>query len=91
MKTPKELIKSSQIEKIEGKPYTHILNSNGIIRFNASQFDMVRLGIGLYGVCSNPETQNKLLPASTLKSKISQMFYTYQPTIRHKEKLPEQL
>lgn len=51
----------------------HILNSNGIIRFNDAQFDMVRLGIGLYGVCADSETQDKLLPASTLKSKIAQI------------------
>jgi len=51
----------------------HILNTNGIIRFNNAQFDMVRLGIGLYGVSSDIETQAKLLPASTLKSKISQL------------------
>lgn len=51
----------------------HILNSNGIIRFNDAQFDMVRLGIGLYGVSSESESQKKLLPASTLKSKIAQI------------------
>jgi alanine racemase len=51
----------------------HILNSNGIIRFNDSQFNMVRLGIGLYGVSSDSETQSKLFPASTLRSKISQI------------------
>ena len=51
----------------------HILNSNGIIRFNEAQLDMVRLGIGLYGVSSDLETQKKLLPASTLKSKIAQI------------------
>lgn len=51
----------------------HILNSNGIIRFNDAQFDMVRLGIGLYGVSSDATTQQKLLPASTLKSKIAQI------------------
>jgi len=51
----------------------HILNSNGIIRFNESQMDMVRLGIGLYGVCSDGNVQEKLLPASTLKSKIAQI------------------
>ena len=51
----------------------HILNSNGIIRFNNAQFNMVRLGIGLYGVCSDVESQKKLLPASTLRSKISQI------------------
>ena len=53
----------------------HILNSSGIIRFNNAQFDMVRLGIGLYGISSNQETQRNLLPASTLKSKISQIKY----------------
>jgi Alr-MurF fusion protein len=53
----------------------HILNSNGIIRFNTAQFDLVRLGIGLYGVSSDQATQDKLLPASTLKSKISQIKY----------------
>lgn len=47
----------------------HILNSNGIIRFNANQLDMVRLGIGLYGEADN----KKLHPVSTLKSKIAQI------------------
>lgn len=51
----------------------HILNSNGIIRFNAEQMDMVRLGIGFYGVSSDEKTQKELLPASTLKSKIAQL------------------
>lgn len=53
----------------------HILNSNGIIRFSDAQFEMVRLGIGLYGVCSDVATQKKLFPASTLKSKIAQIKY----------------
>lgn len=51
----------------------HILNSNGIINFNAAQFNMVRLGIGLYGVCSDPSVQKQLKPVSTLKSKIAQI------------------
>jgi len=51
----------------------HILNSNGIVRFNTAQMDMVRLGIGLYGISSDEKTQEKLLPASTLKSKIAQI------------------
>ena len=51
----------------------HLLNSNGILNFNDSQFDMVRLGIGLYGVCSDIETQKQLKPASSLKSKIAQI------------------
>jgi alanine racemase len=51
----------------------HILNTNGIINFNEAQFNMVRLGIGLYGVCSDNKTQKHLKSASTLKSKIAQI------------------
>ena len=35
----------------------HILNTNGIARFPEAQFDMVRLGIGLYGVTADVSTQ----------------------------------
>ncbi len=51
----------------------HILNSNGIINFNDAQMEMVRLGIGLYGVSSDHESQKQLKSASTLKSKIAQI------------------
>jgi len=54
----------------------HILNSRGIIRFPEAQFEMVRLGIGLYGVdtalSSEKDTIN-LENVSTLKSIISQI------------------
>lgn len=51
----------------------HVLNSNGIINFPEKQFDMVRLGIGLYGVCQDELTQSKLETVSTLKTKISHL------------------
>lgn len=51
----------------------HILNSAGISRFPDAQFDMVRLGIGLYGVSSSPEENEQLENVSTLKSTISQI------------------
>ena len=35
------------------KPLRHVLNSSGILRHPEFQFDMVRLGIGLYGVDSS--------------------------------------
>ena len=38
----------------------HILNSAGIVRFPEAQFDMIRLGIGLYGVGASDEEQKKL-------------------------------
>lgn len=51
----------------------HILNSTGITRHTKSQFDMVRLGIGLYGLDGSGKLQNKLIPVSTLKTTISQI------------------
>lgn len=52
-------------------PIRHILNTGGIERYPSAQFDMVRLGIGLYGISSTQ--QDKLLPVSTLKSRIIQV------------------
>jgi len=49
----------------------HILNSAGIERFTNSQYEMVRLGIGLYGISALPE--NKLMNISTLKTTILQI------------------
>lgn len=49
----------------------HALNSSGILRFPEAQMDMVRLGLGLYGV--NELCQNELEPIGSLKSKISQI------------------
>lgn len=51
----------------------HISNSAGIARFKESHFDMVRLGIGLYGISSNEYEQKQLQNVSTLKSSISQI------------------
>ncbi|HPS63489.1 MAG TPA: alanine racemase C-terminal domain-containing protein, partial [Bacteroidales bacterium] len=51
----------------------HILNSAGITRFPEARFDMVRLGIGLYGVGSSPAEQAMLRNVSTLKSVITQI------------------
>ncbi len=51
----------------------HILNSSGISRFPDAQFEMVRLGIGLYGIGANASEQSQLLNVSTLKTSISQI------------------
>jgi alanine racemase len=50
----------------------HILNSSGIERFPDAQFDMVRLGIGLYGVGSG-SNNNFLEHVGTLSSAIVQI------------------
>lgn len=51
----------------------HILNSSGIVRFKNAQFDMVRLGIGLYGVSSTHIEKNELQNVCSLKTTISQI------------------
>jgi alanine racemase len=51
----------------------HLLNSSGVLRFSEYQLDMVRLGIGLYGVGVSEEMQQHLEVASTLKTVISQI------------------
>ena len=53
------------------KPLYHILNSAGIERFPQYQFDMVRLGIGIYGVSALPDV--KLSPVASFKCKILQI------------------
>ena len=53
------------------RPMYHILNSAGIERFPEYQFDMVRLGIGIYGVSALPGV--KLSPAASFKCKILQI------------------
>jgi alanine racemase len=49
------------------------LNTSGISNFPKAQYDMVRLGIGLYGISNDPEEQPLLENVGTLKSIISQI------------------
>ncbi len=51
----------------------HILNSSGIINYPQYQFDMVRLGIGFYGICPNSKIQDQLQNISSLRTIISQI------------------
>jgi len=55
------------------RPKRHILNSSGILRFSQYQFEMVRLGIGLYGIDGSKIVQNQLKVVNTLKATISQI------------------
>ena len=58
-------------ESIGYRPMYHILNSAGIERFPQYQFDMVRLGIGIYGVSAIPG--NELAPVASFKCKVLQV------------------
>ena len=51
----------------------HILNSSGITRFPEAQMDMVRLGIGLYGIAPEDAVQAQLRQVSRLVTRISQI------------------
>jgi alanine racemase len=51
----------------------HIANSAAASRFPQMQLDMVRLGIGLYGVESDPEHRLDLKTVATLKTTIAQL------------------
>jgi alanine racemase len=55
------------------RPLYHLLNSPGILRLPEYQFDMVRLGIGLYGIDPTDPNSNSLKPVATLKTVISQI------------------
>ena len=51
----------------------HLLNSEGAAHFPEAQFDMVRLGIGLFGVNHDPRFEAKLKPVFSWRSRISQL------------------
>jgi len=54
-------------------PLLHLLNSSGILRHKEMQLNMVRLGIGLYGVNPTSLSETGLKPVASLKTIISQI------------------
>ncbi|MBC7884910.1 MAG: bifunctional UDP-N-acetylmuramoyl-tripeptide:D-alanyl-D-alanine ligase/alanine racemase [Saprospiraceae bacterium] len=54
-------------------PLKHILNSAGIIRFPQYHFDLVRLGLGLYGIDTTETIAGQLEKVHTLKATIVQI------------------
>ena len=68
-----EKLSSKLMSELQIKPLRHILNTSGISNYPDSQYDMARLGIGLYGVSNDAEEQKQLENVGTLKSVISQI------------------
>ncbi|SEN55371.1 UDP-N-acetylmuramoyl-tripeptide--D-alanyl-D-alanine ligase [Flavobacterium sp. CF108] len=68
-----ERLSSKLMTELNIKPIRHILNTSGISNFPNAQYNMVRLGIGLYGVSNDPLEQKYLENVGTLKSIISQV------------------
>jgi alanine racemase len=55
------------------KVMKHIANTAGIHRHPSLQLDMVRLGIGMYGIDEDEHMQSQLKNVTTLKTSISQI------------------
>ncbi len=68
-----ELMSSKMVAAFPYKIMRHLLNTAGITRFTEYQYDMVRLGIGVYGVAVVDEDRGKLHNVMSLKSTIKQI------------------
>lgn len=63
-----------QLQQVICYPFiSHLSNTSAIIRHGNLQYDMVRLGIGLYGVDSNSNMQEQLHNVTTLKTSVAQI------------------
>ncbi len=60
------------------QPMLHMLNTSGVVNYPKAQFDMIRLGIGLYGFGNDEQETLMLKNTHNLTSIISQI-HTIQP------------
>lgn len=60
---------------LDYKPMLHTLNTSGVVNYSEAQFDMVRIGIGLYGFGNDEKETSELKNTHNLKSIISQIHY----------------
>ncbi len=60
-------------KNLDYKPMLHMLNTSGVINYPKAQFNMVRIGIGLYGFGNNKKETAQLKNTHNLKSIISQI------------------
>lgn len=51
----------------------HLANSAGMIRFPEAQFEMVRLGLSMYGLSGVPEVERDLRSIGVFKTRVSQI------------------
>ena len=68
-----EMMSSKIVAAFPYKIIRHLLNTAGISRFTEYQYDMVRLGIGVYGVAICDEDRGKLNNVMSLKTTIKQI------------------
>ncbi len=60
-------------QHLDYEPMIHALNTSGVINYTLAQFDMVRIGIGLYGFGNDEQETSQLKNSHILKSIISQI------------------
>ncbi len=60
-------------EGLANRPLKHVLNSHGISRFPQYQMDMVRLGIGIYGIDGSGRLAESLKTVFHLRTTIAQI------------------
>lgn len=68
-----EKMSSKIVKAFPYKIIRHICNSAGIVRFPQAHYDMVRLGIGMYGIGVNSEEQKHLRTVHKLRTLITQI------------------
>lgn len=70
-----ELFKSciNQIQLHNSDVIFHLCNSEGALHFPSAHFDMIRVGIGLYGISNDPVISAQLKPVLEWKSVVSQV------------------
>lgn len=68
-----EQMSHALLTRLNNKPLRHICNSAAIARHPELHYDMVRLGLGLYGIDGSKSLQKELKQISTLKTVIAQV------------------
>lgn len=66
-------IVSQMYKALPYEPFIHMLNTSGVINYSNAQFDMVRVGIGLYGFGNDENETSQLQNTHNLYSVISQV------------------
>jgi len=60
-------------QELNHPPFKQLMPTGGVLRFSEYQYDMVRLGIGIYGYDSANKLNNQLKPVATLQCTILQI------------------
>lgn len=68
-----EAMSNKLMRSLPNSPLRHLCNSAAIVRHHGLHYDMVRLGLGLYGVDGSQHLEGKLQQISTLKTMIAQV------------------